>query len=667
MDISAPVNRRQSSNLAICRCLESISAAFGWLILSLGVMALPAMAVPATTNEATVLPVSLFFSPTLSGATGTPQVFTVFNQGGTTFNVTGVTASLPQYSVTASFPITLAPGQSATFSVNFAPTAARTFSGTLTISFSSLPSQQITVSGQGIVSTAKANLSTTSLTFASQPLGTTSPAQAVTITNGGSTTFHVLSVTPTYPFSQTGFSGKSTSIAPGKSLTLNVNYFPTAIGPAYGTMLITYDVLPSNGLSLFATGAAAASLGVSTYPTLPSATQSSAYQANLTAAGGVPPYTWSLASGSALPSGLVLSSTGIITGTLASTVSTGSYSFTAQATDSHSPPSTTTAALTLPVYAKTGSECNNIEVNASDGSGPIIPLNDLGTGYYLSSEEGGLYANGSNVRPASHDASGVSLAQGIGPLDANGNPSPSGKYVFISVGESIANQPFQEFTSLAAVDPSLNRNMVIVNAATGGATAALLSAPKNNFWNVMLDDYLPNAGVTANQVVVAWVNSVNGGPTGTFPSDMTNLQADFEDIAQNLLIHFPNIKLAYFSSINYTGYSDGLKNLSNEPYSYEAGFAVKNAIQDQINGNANLNFNPILGKVEAPWIDWGPYYWANGMLPRSDGLVWTCQDLNPDGTHPSDPVGRIKVSTQLLNYLKSDDTASIWFLAPGAK
>ena len=29
-----------------------------------------------------------------------------------------------------------------------------------------------------------------------------------------------------------------------------------------------------------------------------------------------------------------------------------------------------------------------------------------------------------------------------------------------------------------------------------------------------------------------------------------------------------------------------------------------------------------------------------------------------------DPVGRIKVSTQLLNYLKSDDTASIWFLAP---
>jgi hypothetical protein len=206
--------------------------------------------------------------------------------------------------------------------------------------------------------------------------------------------------------------------------------------------------------------------------------------------------------------------------------------------------------------------------------------------------------------------------------------------------------------------------MVIVDGATGGATASDMALPNNNFWNVINVDYLPNAGVTAKQVQAVWVNDVNGGPSGTFPSDMTKLQANYESIAQNLLLKFPNIKLVYFSTINYTGYSNGLKNLSNEPWSYETAFAVKNAIQDQINGNANLNYNPANGKVLAPWIDWGPYYWANGMLPRSDGLVWTCQDLQADGTHPSDPIGRIKVSTQLLNFLKSDDTASIWFLAP---
>ena len=614
---------------------------------------------------ATVLPDGLYFGPVATGASSTPQVFTVSNLGTASFNVTGITSSLSEYTVASgTFPILIAPGNSVNFPVTFTPYSARSFSGSLTVKFDSTPPQQITVTGLGTSPTAKATLSATSLSFSSQPLGTTSPTQALTITNTGTSTFHVLTVTLTYPFSQTGFSGKSTAIAPGKSLTMNVSFFPTETGVTQGIVLITYDVLPNAGLSLSGTGTAATTLGVSTYPTLPSATQNAAYQANLTAAGGVPPYTWTLPAGSTLPSGLSLSSAGIITGSLSSTIGVGSYTFTAQATDSNSPPSVAKSTLTLPVYATTGSECNNIEVNASDGSGPLIPINDLATGYYLNTEEGGLYPNGSNVRPASHNSSGVSAAQGIGPLDANGNPSPSGKYVFLSIGESIANQPFQEFTELEAVDPTLNPNMVIVNGATGGATAADLAAPKNNFWNVIVDDYLPNAGVTANQVEVAWVNSVNGGPSGTFPSDMTNLQTDFEDIARNLLIKFPNIKLAYFSSINYTGYSDGLKNLSNEPYSYEAGFAVKNAIQDQINGTGNLNFNPKDGRVVAPWIDWGPYYWANGMLPRSDGLVWTCQDLKSDGTHPSDPIGRIKVSTQLLNYLKSDDTASIWFLAP---
>jgi hypothetical protein len=625
------------------------------------VLAIPAFA--SAPNVPGLFPTGLVFVPTLQGTSSTAQTITVYNLGTASFNVTGITTSLHEFSVAGTYPVLVAPQSSVNFSVTFSPDGARTYSGTLSVCFDTSATQKTTLSGIGVSTTAKATLNTTALTFAPQSLGTSSPTQAVTITNTGTTSFKVTGVTITYPFSQTGFSGATTTVSPGKSLTMNVSFFPTAVGPANGTIWIVYDSLPNQGLSLSGTGAAATTLHLSSYPTLPSATQNAAYQADLTATAGVPPYTFALAAGSALPTGLSLSSAGIITGSIASSVKTGNYSFTAQATDSAS--ATATATLTIPVFVPTGSICNTIEFNASDGSGPLVPINDLGAGYYLSSEQGGLYTGGSNVRPSGHDSSGVSLAQGIGPLDSNGNPSPTGKYVFISLGESVAQQPFIEFSSLANNDPSKNANLVIVNGATGGATAALLSAPNNNFWHVIANDYLPNAGVTANQVVVAWFNDVNGGPSGTFPSDMTNLQANFETIAQNLLIKFPNIKLAYFSSINYTGYSNGIKNLSNEPWSYETGFAVKNSIQDQINGNANLNFDPTKGKVVAPWIDWGPYYWANGMLPRSDGLTWTCQDLNPDGTHPSDPVGRLKVATQLLNFLKTDDTASIWFLAPG--
>jgi len=611
-------------------------------------------------TSASVLPTGLSFAPQKAGTVSTPQVFTVYNIGSTTVTVTGITSSATQFVITGTFPVTINTGQFVNFPVTFNPTTAKAYAGSATVMITGLPNSKVTFNGTGTSSTAIATLSQKSLTFASQPLGT-STSQALTITNTGTTSFKVTGVTLTFPFSQTGFSGTSTTIAAGKSLTMQVAFFSTSVGVTNGTMQIVYDSLAPAGVSLSGTGAAAAALTVSNYPTLPSATVNAAYQANLTAAGGTAPYTWGLALGSTLPSGLSLSSAGVITGTLASTVTTGSYSFTAKVTDSTS--ASANAVLTLIVYAATGSKCNTISFNAGDGTGPLVPVNDLGTGSYLGAEEGGLYANGSNVRPSDHDASGLTLAQGIQPLDSNGNPSPTGKYVFISIGESIAQQPFFEFTALAGVDPSVNPNLVVVNGATGGATASLLALPNNNFWNVIMNNYLPNAGVTAKQVVAAWVNDLNGGPAGTFPSDMTKLQGNFESIAQNLLTKFPNIKLAYFSSANYTGYSNGIKNLSNEPWSYEAGFAVKNAIQDQINGNANLNFDPSKGPVLAPWIDWGPYYWANGMFPRSDGLVWTCQDLQSDGTHPSTVVGRIKVSTQLLNFLKSDDTASVWFLA----
>jgi hypothetical protein len=620
--------------------------------------AVPSFAFPS----ASAFPAGLFFNPQTLGTVSGPQTVSVYNIGTTNITVTGITSSVAQFVVTGTFPVTITPTQWANFTVTFNPAAAKTYSGNLTVAITGLPSQKVTLSGVGTSTTAIATLNATSLTFASQSLGTSSPTQAITITNTGTTSFKVNAVTLTYPFSQTGFTG-TISIARGKSLTMQVSFFPTLAGVTNGTMLIVYDSLPPAGVSLTGSAVAPTSLAVTTYPTLPAGTQNAAYQATLLAQGGAPPYTWSLASGSTLPSGLSLSSSGLVTGNLASTVGTGNYSFTATATDSNL--STANAVLTLPVDAPVGSECNNIIFNAADGSGPLVDLIDLGTGYYLGAEQGGIYANGSNTRPASHDASGVSIAQGIQPLDSNGNPSPTGKEVFISIGESVAQQPFIEFMSLASVDPSRNPNLVLVNGATGGATASDMAAPKNNFWNVIMNDYLPNAGVTANQVVVAWVNDVNGGPTGTFPGDMTKLQGNFETIAQNLHTKFPNIKLAYYSSINYTGYSNGLKNLSNEPWSYETGFAVKNAIQDQINGLPSLNFDPTQGAVKAPWIDWGPYYWANGMNARTvDGLVWTCQDLEADGTHPSSPIGRIKVSTQLLNFLKSDDTASIWFLAP---
>ncbi len=620
----------------------------------------------AQTNPA-ILPTGLDFGYVPMGTSAT-QVVSVYNvSGGKSVTLNSITSSISQLQVVSgSLPITLSPMTHADYTIQFTADTVKSHNGHLTFAIAGQANQVVNTTGVGTSATAIPSLSATSMSFPDQPLGTTSHAQILTITNVGTTAFAVTNVVVTYPYAQTGWTN-SKSISPGGSLKLSIGYIPTAQTNQPGLISFTYDVAAPNGVSLMGNGVSPTVMGINTFPTLPSATQNYPYQANLNAIGGTPPYSWTLATGSVLPAGLSLSTSGLITGSIASTVAVGNYTFTGHVQDSSLVKQKGSKLFTLPVGAYSGyKNCNNISVNAADGSGPLVPMNDSGINWYLSAEEGGLYADGSNLDDAGHDAFGQNAAAAIVPLDASGNYSPTGKYVFLSIGLSLAQQPFGEFVQLANTDPSKNPNLVIVNGATGGATAALLASATNNFWNAITYDYLPNAGVTANQVVGAWILDVDGGPTGTFPSDMSSLQSQLQSIAQNLHAKYPNIKLAYYSSVNYTGYSDGAANLNPEPYAYESGMAVKNVIQDQISGDPNMNFDPSLGTVAAPWVAWGPYYWANGMIPRSDGLVWSCQDMYVDGTHPSNPAGRIKVSTQFLNFLKTDDTASKWFLAPAA-
>ena len=374
--------------------------------------------------------------------------------------------------------------------------------------------------------------------------------------------------------------------------------------------------------------------------------------------------TWNVNSGYTLPTGLTLSSAGVISGSLDPSVTTGNYAFDVGVMDAAS--HAATATLTMPVNVATGAKCSNISTNIVGTGSPLVPLTDLGTASYLGSQ-GGMYPSGTNVRPTGHDSDGVVLANGIGPLDANGNPDPvNGKYVLLSIGMSAAHTLFVGFQNQVTADPTVDKtHLVLVNGAQDNATAGDFAQPNHPVWADITNYFLPQSHVTANQVVAAWINDVSY-PKGTFPGDMATLQSNLESISQNLHNKFPNLKLAYFTGRMYGGYSNNPKNVdSPEPYAYESGFAVKWSIQDQLNGLASLNYNPANGPVMAPWMDWGSYMWANGLTPRNDGFVWTCQDYTSDGIHPSLPPlpGRDKGDNLMMNFFKTDDTTAPWFLA----
>ena len=164
--------------------------------------------------------------------------------------------------------------------------------------------------------------------------------------------------------------------------------------------------------------------------------------------------------------------------------------------------------------------------------------------------------------------------------------------------------------------------------------------------------------ISPKQVQVVWIKEtlVRGG---NFPEKTLQLEADLEAIVHNVATYFPNIKIAYLSSRIYS--YTYVRGLSPEPNAYETGFAVKWLIEKQINGDTALNYDPDLGPVQAPYLSWGPYLWADGQNPRADDLVWLQEDLTSDCTHPSES-GKQKVAGMLMDFFKNDNTSKTWFL-----
>jgi hypothetical protein len=647
----------------MCRQTFSTLARRGYGVLSLFLLLFGGLSSAAAQQCFTVSSLKLSFGASPIGIQSPEHAVTITNNCTTRLTVSSISITpLQNFQLGLGWaPITIYRNSYTRFGLVFVPTAVQTYNGQLTINISGQNPIVITLIGKGVTTGAVSNLNTTSLNFGSVAQGTVSAPQNVTVTNKGTSPLNVTTITADPPFSVSGFTG-TTFLKPGASLPLQVTLSGTTPASFTDNMVISYDVLPPSVVSLSGSVTPAASLAITTFPTLPSGTQNSAYLANLTATGGVGALTWSLGSGAQLPAGLALSSSGAISGSIASGVAAGTYSVAVQVQDSAVPPNTASSLLSLPIGALTGANCNNISFNVPNTSTPLVPLTDLGTGTYQG-YEGGLYTSGSNVRPAAHDVAGVDLAQSIQPLDANGNPDPNGRYVLVSIGMSVAHTNFLGFETDANLDPAKNSHLVIVNGATPGSSVKQWADPTSGLWTTMSNYTFPYAGVTFNQVVAAWVLDVETAPKGTFPSDMTQYQTDLTSLVQNLHTFFPNIKLAYLNSIYYMGYSNGIDIANPEPYAYEGGFAVKWVIQDQLDGNTDLNWNPNLGPVTAPWLSWGAYDWANGMLPRSDGLTWSCQERKSDGIHPSQPAGQEKEANLLLNFFKTDDTTAPWFLA----
>jgi hypothetical protein len=189
---------------------------------------------PYPASGVTASPGALSFGSVVTGTTSAAQTVTVSNPTGSAAAVSSIATS-GDFSQTNTCSSSIAANGSCTVSVKFAPTAPGARTGTLTVNAGGV-TNTVSLTGTGTAPGPVLNAAPASLSFAGTDVGSSSAAQAVTVTNSGTAAASVSGVTATGDFSQTN---NCSSVATGSSCTVNVTFKPTASGTRTGTLTVT--------------------------------------------------------------------------------------------------------------------------------------------------------------------------------------------------------------------------------------------------------------------------------------------------------------------------------------------------------------------------------------------------------------------------------------------
>jgi len=254
------------------------------------------------------------------------------------------------------------------------------------------------------------------------------------------------------------------------------------------------------------------------------------------------------------------------------------------------------------------------------------------------SDTGDLYAGG-NEMPATHAAK----APAITPVD--------GVIGVVALGMSNTEQEWGAFIIEAATRTDLAGSLRFGNGAIAGVPMVLWADPADNAWDQAVKQ-INAAGIRTDQVRVAWVKMASRLPdlgNATFDERVAMERGWINDVLDNAAAVFPNLAQVYLSARIYGGYENSV-NHSEPETGYDNGFSVQAVVADAVAGATPM------------WTAWGPYMWADGLDPRSDGLTWECADFEEDGVHPS-AAGEAKVVDLLMDFFASEPVACAWFLA----
>lgn len=168
------------------------------------------------------------------------EIIDVKNTGDNTFSITSVTESGTGFLVSGiSTPVPVAPGSNARFTVGFLPKFAGSASGSVSVKSTASDSQlTIMLSGTGVGSSKQLTATPASISFGSVNVSG-SATQQITLKNMGNSNIGISSDTVQGSgLHITGVAG-NTSLTPGQTAAISVEFAPTAAGSVTGSVTIT--------------------------------------------------------------------------------------------------------------------------------------------------------------------------------------------------------------------------------------------------------------------------------------------------------------------------------------------------------------------------------------------------------------------------------------------
>jgi hypothetical protein len=210
---------------------------------------------PASGPAVSFNPASLPYDSQAVGTSSQPQTVLLRNMGSSPLSISSITAS-SGFGETDNCGSSVPAAGTCTFSVAFSPIVPGANSGTIVIQDDAAGSpHSISLSGTGLG--AFVALAPSSLVFSSIPVGISSVAQTITLTNSGNMTLSISSVQIAGDYTQTN--SCPSTLSAGSTCAINVTFTPTASGSRTGTVTIR-DSIPGSPqtVALAGTGVALA-------------------------------------------------------------------------------------------------------------------------------------------------------------------------------------------------------------------------------------------------------------------------------------------------------------------------------------------------------------------------------------------------------------------------